>query len=432
MKTILLYFFLFFFINAQGQKMLSIEEALETALGNNYGIRIAHNEADIARAFNTPGNAGMLPTIQLKGSANYEVNDVSQRLSNGNENTYPNLSTSAVAVGAVLNWTVFDGGKMFITKNRLNEMQNLGEIVLRDKVLQTCFNVTEAYYNVVKQKQQLAFLQEMLNYNRQRLRIAHAGFQSGIMAKSDYLQAQIDMNVTLADSISQLLIIRVIKNNLLILLGPCSFSDYDVSDSIPNTYNPDFDKLKQTVEKDNTGIQMFEKQKEIARLSLIENKRNFLPSVNFNSGYFLSQYDNSAGSVLKSFSLGPSIGASLIIPLYNSGETRRKSVIADYNLKSADDQLQNFRMILNTELKNAFDDFETQKKLIILEEENSVLAKEFLEICIQRFEKGQTNSLEVHQAQENYMKSCTRLINIGYNLKIAETKLKQLISEANI
>ena len=57
-----------------------------------------------------------------------------------------------------------------------------------------------------------------------------------------------------------------------------------------------------------------------------------------------------------------------------------------------------------------------------------MLTKENLDISTQRLKLGQTTSIEVHFAQENYVQSCTRLINFEYTLKIAETKLKQLLS----
>jgi hypothetical protein len=59
----------------------------------------------------------------------------------------------------------------------------------------------------------------------------------------------------------------------------------------------------------------------------------------------------------------------------------------------------------------------------------SVLAKENLDISMERLRLGQTTSLEMRQAQDSYVESMTRLITIEYNLKVAETKLKQLTAE---
>jgi outer membrane protein TolC len=57
------------------------------------------------------------------------------------------------------------------------------------------------------------------------------------------------------------------------------------------------------------------------------------------------------------------------------------------------------------------------------------LAKENLDIALQRLRLGQSTSLELRQAEESYEDSRTRLINIKYNLKVAETKLRQLMAD---
>ena len=76
--------------------------------------------------------------------------------------SYSNSGANSFNAGVELNWTLFDGGKMFITKNKLNEIQSLGEIEFKDQVLQTVFNVIVAYYEVVREKQQLVSINEVI------------------------------------------------------------------------------------------------------------------------------------------------------------------------------------------------------------------------------------------------------------------------------
>ena len=86
-------------------------------------------------------------------------------------------------------------------------------------------------------------------------------------------------------------------------------------------------------------------------------------------------------------------------------------------------------MQINTQLLNAFTEFENQEQLLAIEKDNAVLAKENLDISMLRLRYGQTTSLEVRLAQDSYEQSITRLLNFEYNTKIAETKLKQLLAE---
>ena len=410
------------------QEILTVEEAVNIALKNNFDILVARNDADIAKVNNTPGNAGMLPSVDITGSGNYKNNNVFQKLSGGIENKYPSLSTTSVNAGAELSWTLFDGGKMFVTKNKLNEIQSLGEIQFKDRVLQTLYSVISAYYEVVRQKQQLTSINEVMNLNRERVIIAQAGYNAGSLLKTDLLQAKIDLNVTMENAINQQFAIDAAKKNLNVLLGKEPSIAIEVSDSIPLNYIPDRNAFVQRLDSVNTSILVLQKQKQIAQLNLKENQRLYSPVLNLNGGYFLTQTINSDGSVLNSRSFGPQIGGSLIIPLYSAGENRRKITTAKIQLQSAEYDLNNVKLQVNTELENALTGFENQRQLMLIEKDNKALAKENFEISLSRLRLGQTTSLEVHQAQENYVQSSTRLINFEYNLKIAETKLKQLIA----
>ena len=416
------------FSGVQGQKVLSVDDAVQIALKNNFDILIARNDADIAKVNNTPGNAGMLPDIKMSGSASYEVNNIHQGLQSGAESDYPSLKSAAISAGTQLSWTLFDGGKMFVTKNKLNEIETLGEIQFRDKVLNTMYNVIAAYYDVVRQKQELNSINEVINYNKERVTIAKAGYNAGSLIRTDMLQAKIDLNVTMEESINQQFIIEAAKKTLNELLGQAVDQPIEVTDSIPLNYVPDENELRQKLFSSNTSVLSYQKQIDIASLSLRELNSSYLPTLDLNAGYYLSNTTSSAGSILHTRSTGPQVGGTLVIPIYSSGENKRKVAAARLQLQSAEYELQNVKLQVNTDLLNAITGFNNQLQLMQIEKENNDLNKENIEICLQRLRLGQSTSLELHQAQDSYVQSCTRLINFEYNLKIAEIKLKQLIA----
>ena len=110
----------------------------------------------------------------------------------------------------------------------------------------------------------------------------------------------------------------------------------------------------------------------------------------------------------------------------------RKAEMMIRKIFSVDSQylldLKNIKLQVNILLDNTLTDFENQQQLLKIETENNELALENIKISLERLRLGQTTSLEVHIAQEDFVQSNTRLINFRYNLKLAETKLKQLVS----
>ena len=425
----LLLFLILISSTLHAQQTLTVEDAINIALKNNYGIQVARNAAEVARINNTPGNAGMLPTAGITGGANYGLNNSYQKYSDGTNRTISNLSTTALNAGAQLNWTLFDGGKMFVTKDKLTEIEHLGTLQYKDKVLSTTYDVISAYYDVVRQKQQLTATQEILNYNKERLKISDAGYVAGSMLKSDMLQAKIDMNVTSENLVNQEYVVKASKKELNILLGRNPEADFDVTETIVSNYTPDKGEIEKKLYENNTNYLMLKKQSDIAQLTLKENEKAYLPSFDLRGGYYYNQTLNSAGTTLNNRTFGPQIGGTLTIPLYTAGESKRKITASKIDILNTQSNLEQAKLELNTVLQNALQTYENQQKLLTIETENNALAKENLQTSLQRLRYGQATSLEVHQAQEYFVQSATRLINFQYTLKIAETKLKQLVAE---
>ena len=414
-------------VNAQ--PLLTADDAVSIALKNNYDILVAHNDAEIAKVNNTPGNAGMLPTIAATGSDNWSLASGFQKPAVGPETNYANVGSSAFAAGVALNWTLFDGGKMFVTKKKLGEIESLGNIQFKARVLQTAYSVIVAYYDVVRQKQQLSSINEVLTYNKERVTILQTSFGAGLSPKTTFLQAQIDLNVYKENALAQQTVIRDAKRALNLLLSRDANAEFEATDSIPLSYAPDRKQLVQKLNTANVDIVAFQKQVEVARLSLQEARTLLFPRLNFTAGYYGSQNENPAGSIPLSRTFGPQVGGAITVPLYQSGNALRQITTARLQLKSTEYDLQNVKQQTAVQLQNALDEFEIQTRLLAIEKDNDALAKENLDISMQRLRLGQSTSLELRQAEDSYEESRTRLINIEFNLKVAETKLRQLMAE---
>ena len=428
-SLLILYLTSFIFSISIAQKMITAEDAVNIALKNNFDILVARNDADITRVNNTLGNAGALPSVAINGSDNMAINNQHQELASGTVTNASNVRTNNLNAALALNWTLFDGGRMLVTKRKLNEIEALGEIQFRDRVLQTTYSVIVAYFNVVKQKQQLLSIEKVISFNEERVKILQTSFGAGLIPKNNLLQAKIDFNVYTENAIAQRGIIINAKRTLnQILCQSVDSTAYDVLDSIPLTYQPNKAELEQKLYAGNTTVLALQKQMEISKFSVKEYTSMLMPKLDLNAGYAFSQTSNSAGNISLNRTLGPQVGGSVSIPLYQSGNVRRQISVAKIQQKSAEYALENSKIQASAQLQNALTDFENQQSLLAIEQENALLSKENLEISLQRLRLGQTNSLEVRQAQQSFEDSLTRLINFRYNLKLAETKLKQLLA----
>ncbi len=431
MKKIILNISLIVFIipSTYAQKLITEQDAVGIALKYNYDILIARNNASGDSVNNTAGNAGMLPTIDINGSESYSAaNKIHQKFSDGTSLSSNNTNSNSVDASIGLNWTLFDGGKMFVTKRKLNEIQALGEIQFRDRVLQTEYDVILAYYDVVRQKQELASINEVITYNLEHVKISQTAYDAGLSPKTNLLQAKIDLNVYQENAINQQTIIIASKRTLNQLLGRNPDIQFDVLDSIPINDLVDKMELAQKLDSSNTSILAYKKQVDVSKLALKEMNTLLFPKINFNAGYGLFQSNTPQSNPVMSRSLGPSFGGTISIPIYQAGNASRQIRTARIQVSSDEYNLESIRLQMNQQLQNALTQFENQMNLLRIEKDNAILAKENLEISIQRLRFGETTSLEVSLAEGSFVDSLTRLISFEYNLKVAETKLKQLLS----
>jgi len=411
------------------QNILSPEEAINIALNNNFGILVARNNAEIAKINNSIGAAGMLPNLALNTTGTLSKSNVNLEQSNNNKIVRSNGQATNLNTGLALSWVLFDGGKMFITKHKLGILENLGEYTYKDTVQQTVYNTIVAYYNVVSQKQQLTSLNEAINYNKEQVKILQKSYDAGLVGKNNLLQAKIDLNVYLENAINQEFAITSSKRILNQIMARDSDIQFDVLDTIIFVSLPEKTTFIQKLDTSNINILSTQKQVQILTLALKEYNATRLPRITLNAGYNLSQTDNNASNIIFNRSYGPSIGATISIPIFQAGTVTRQVATARLQLKNAEYNLSKIRLLINTQLQNTLNQYENLNRLLELEKENVILAKENIEISIQRLRLGQTTSLEVFRAQESFVTSKTRLINFEYNLKIAETKLKTLVAE---
>lgn len=428
MKKIVLLFIWILSANV-GAQTLSLQQAVDMALRKNFDILVSRQQADINKLNNTKGNAGMLPTVNLNGTSNVSYNNVYQKMSTANTiNKYPSQLSTDWGANAMLSWTLYDGGKMYVTKKKLAEMQALGELQYNAQVLEVIYNVVAAYFDIVRQKEELKSINEIINYNRQRTVIAQTGFNAGSLAKTELLQAKIDMNVATENAVTQKYAITEAQKILSALLGQDPTTNIEVTDSIPPSIVPDKNEMLLKIESSNADLLTLKKQIDVSKLAVKEAEKSNAPKISVQGGYYLSQSTNSQGSTKNDRSYGMQVGGTLSIPLYTAGETKRKTAVAKTELLISEYNLESARLQISKDLQNAYNDFESQQQLLEIERQNYRLAKENMDISLQRLKLGQTGSLEVHQAQESYAQSSTRLTNFEYNLKMAETKLKQMIS----
>lgn len=427
LRSILLTALGFLATGISAQNLLTPEDAIAAALEKNYDIKLVRNDSASFAVDYQYSYAGFLPRINGTASKTWNVNRQKQELSNGTKRDTSGIQSNNLSASIGMNWTLFDGLKMFATRERLKQFQALGELTVKNQVVNTVADVLVNYYNIVRQKQQLRAIEEQMSINEERVKIADQKIFSGLGSKPELLQAKVDLNAQKASRLEQLTLIGQLRDQLNQLIGLNVGEVYEVLDSIPINSGLSLGEITQNLDQTNPTLLLTKKNIDIAGLVLKERRAELWPTLSLNTSYNLSRNVNKA--VINTFTplfnqnLGFNYGFGLSVPILNGFNTRRLIKQAELDIAYQETFYDNQRSLINVAISNAFKDYVLQKDLLALEEENIQLAKENVVIALARFKQGLFTNLELREAQISLEQGYNRLIAARYNTKLAETEL---------
>ncbi len=408
------------------QQLLAPDDAIQIVLKNNYSILISKNETTIANNLATPGNAGMLPSVTLNASGSWSQNDTKQKFATGTEVNKKGAVSTGVLSGIALNWTLFDGMRMFAAYDRLKDASAMSQLALKIEIENAVEQVLVNYYAVVKQKQLIKSMENNQLLYEQRLSIAETKLKIGSGSKIDFLQAKVDMNEQKSLMLTQKRILNDLKVSLNRFLSRPVETEFDVIGEIMVSYTLIYSDLKVSHVKNNNQLLFREKSNLFYEHSLDEIRSQRYPKVLLNSNYNFSHTENQVGVVLFNQNLGLNAGLSFSWTIFNGLNTHHQIKNASLELVNSKLLYDETRIEMDAALLSAYNEYTNLKEILILEEENIKIAKENADVTLESFKLGIVNSVVLKEAQKSYEDALFRLVNVRYDSKVAETKLMKL------
>jgi len=415
--------------NAQSE-LISLEQVVALALEKNYDVRVFQNSAASAAVDKKLSVGAFIPVINSSGSRTWNTNNQKQTLANNTEVERNGIESNNLSGSVQLSWLLFDGARMFATLERLAQIEEQGELNVKNQMINTIAQVINNYYNIVRQKQQLNAIREQMYVSEERVRLADRRLEVGTGAKPELLQAKVDLNSQRTSVIQQEAIILQLKDQLNGLVSMQLPTTYDVSDSIYINLDLKQETISENIENTNFSLLSSKKDLEIAALSLKERKGERYPFLNFNSSYNYSKTENAFAinnfTPLFNQNIGFNYGFSLSFPIVNGFINRRNIQQARINVDRQFLLYEQQKITVDVGVKNAYVNYDNAKKVLLIEEENILLAKENLNITLETFKRGATTFIELRTAQQSLADAYNRLINARFLAKLAETELLRL------
>ena len=414
------------------EKLLTIEEAVEIALKNNYDIAIASNELKINQENATIGNAGFLPRIDATATNNYNIQNINQTRTDGAVYKEDNAKSNNLQYGVNLGWTIFDGFNMFSQYEQLKAVENLGESQLKLTILNRVTDVMTLYMDMVQEQQQLKAIDSLIVISQQRLTTAKNRFTIGKAAKLEVLNAEVDLNSDITTQLRQLESYKNTRARLNELLSRDIKTNFVVTDIVEVDQNLELLTLLDLASKENPEILNQVISKRIAELELKKVKGNYLPTVAVNTGYNFADSESSLGFTSASSTRGLNYGFSASLNLFDGFAQKRKRQVAQLQIDNAQLNIEKQRQNIEASLSTSYETYLTNLQLINLEKKNEAIAKENLDITLVKYKIGTITTLEFRTAQLNYTNAQLRFAQAQYQAKMSEISLKALAGNLSL
>lgn len=410
----------------KAQTKVTLQDAIEIALENNFSIKIQNNLVEISKNNNSIGNAGFLPSLNANASILKRVEDNVTEFAALPDRNDEGVETDILSYGINANWVIFDGLKMFSTLDRLSALSEISELDAQIQVENVLYEIITTYYQIVGQQKASLVLENTLETSEQRLSISETRNQIGSGSTYDLLQARADLNADKSALIQSESRLRQAKILVTQVLGHSLSSNFMVEDDISIGEKLILEDLLEASAVQNRELQKSRLAQRVAQNEKKEIISEIFPQIELSGGYGFNRTESSVGFSNFNETTGIRYGVTARINLFNGFDKQRRRQNADLVIKNELLRQQELEFIIQSEIQRLYTAYEDALTLIALEEENLQYNQQSVDIAIERFSLGTINAVELREAQQSLLNAENRLISAQIDAKFDEIELLRL------
>ncbi len=419
---------------AAAQEKLDVETVIRIGLENNFNIRIAKNTAEIAENNRTRGTAGFMPTLDATGNFSKTVSDQTTN----SPFSFGTSKIDQINGSLTLNWTLFDGFRMFADNARYSDLAELNKQRSRQTIENSVVALLRAYFNLVQQQQLLAVAEERRDISAERFEKEKLRRELGGTSAVDMLNAEVSLNNDEAALLQQRLALIAARKQLNLLMARDPQTPLEVkTDIIIPPLDGDFELLWQTAEQKNSGLLAAMADRSVAGENVTVLRSSWYPRLGLNASYSWSDRTTDSDSprfedIIKTRSTDKSVALNLSFNLFNGWRNRVDVQNARLEERNKLLAMEDARNRVRGDLYEKTETFRQQLRLLELQQKNELAASKNLEVISERHRLGAVTSLEFRDAQINLANAQTAVITARFQARITRLDIEQLTGDLKI
>ena len=417
-------------IQVSAQDVLTKKDAIAIALENNYGVKIANNNVEVAKNNSSIYNTGYLPTVSTSTGANYNNSNQEIERQNGETTKINGAETKSYNASINVNYTLFDGLNRKYNYKQLKETYNLSKLEARETIENMYLQLFNNYFQIARLSENTSNLDETLKISKKRLERANHQYDYGQSTKLEILNAQVDVNNDSINLINSRQQFANSKRNLNIILGTQNGIAYNVETEVNFINLMSFEELSSKAQENNILLKQNEKNIAISKFNIKANKAGYLPKAGLTGSYGWNKSQNPATSFLAQLnSTGLNAGLNLSWNIFDGGATKTRVANAKIALENQEILKQQQLETIDNTIKNTYELYQNTLFILEAQKQNEITTQNNFDRTEERYKLGQVSSIEFRQAQINLLNTQNAVSNAKYDAKLIELELLQLTGD---
>lgn len=424
---------------------ITLQEAIDIALENNYQLKQAENNLELADQSLRNEYADFLPSIgaSVNGSRTTGQQFIFDRFNEGLD-PFVDVTSQSISGNVGADLVLFDGFNNIYTMRANQQTKISREESLRRAKENVIFTTASRYLQVLLDMQLLEIAQENLNTSQRQLEQVEAQVEVGSRPTVDLYnqEAQVandELTVTQSQNnlnISKLFLIRQLQIDPL---GDYEFVVPEISENEEATTLAMYD-LSELI--DQALMNRSDVKSEVAdinnlRYQLKIVRGNLFPTISasarlstrYSDQYSLAGEDVSFSDQFFDQQINRSLGFSINIPIFNNWNRMYNIQNSKVQLKNAELSLENSRLQVIQEVTQAYNDYSSYMQEYAATEKSLIASEKAFETQQERYNVGASTLIELSQAQATYVEAQSNYTQARYNLIFQEKLLDYYLGQ---
>jgi HAE1 family hydrophobic/amphiphilic exporter-1 len=411
---------------SSGPITLTFNQALERALANNEGLKVAKEKVTETQARVQESKTNYLPQVNLAytftPSQRFPVIKIPPGVFGPEEQTFQAGFSQKNILQLFVNQPIYTGGRLNNSLGISTSQFDASKLELDRTRQEIEYRVVETFYSALMNQRGVSVAEEQIQLNEKQLELAKARFEAGTVARLDVLQAEVELANSKARRIQAQAQVDTAMQALRSVLSLPQTQPLQLEGSLDEPVMAQAREELDTRLPQRPDLQAFTARREMAEYASSLAQSEWKPNLAFTGNMQYQQDD--VGDLLGRDNQSYAFGIQLNVPLFSAPGAAARRSVAQSQMRQAEHGLRFATDNARLELESAWTAFQASAEVVSTQEKALELARESVSIAQVSYENGVITSAELNDAQVRLLQTEWLLMQAKYARITAAARAK--------